>query len=153
MVNVNVLQHHTSRAVVELSPASISLRHKASTGAEPRATKPTPEQQSEPINSARIETPCEDCEDGLAIELVRSAIETLLRAPKAAPTVGGAAFWAGIDHFGFCRAVSLRSIVRFESHSRACSAGKILPLPAADQSCARNNGRVGPIPALSGIHR
>ena len=107
-----------------LKPAVINSRHKASTGTWPHAVIPAAVQVS-PINSARNRAACGGCGDGLAIELVRSAIETLLRAPKAAPTVGGAAFWAGIDHFGFCRAVSLRSIVRFESHSRACSAGKM----------------------------
>ena len=92
MVNANVLRRHTSRGVSELLPASTNLRHKASTGAEQHAVIPRAEQQSEPINSARIETACGGFEDGLAIELVRPVIETLPCAPKTEATVGGAAF-------------------------------------------------------------
>src|SRR5215469_9464456 len=96
MVNANVLRRHTSRGLSELLPASTNLRHKASTGAEQHAVIPRAEQQSEPINSARIETACGGFEDGLAIELVRPVIETLPCAPKTEATVGGAAFLAGI---------------------------------------------------------
>src|SRR6516165_10466105 len=91
-LNANVSRRHTSRGVAELLPASTNLRHKASTGAEQYAAIPSAEQQSEPINSARIETACGDCEDGLAVELVRSAIETLPRAPNRCRGLGGAAF-------------------------------------------------------------
>ena len=126
MVSANVLRRHTSRGVAGSWPAPIIMRHKASTGAELCAANPAAAQQSEPIRTARIETACGDREDGLAVELVRSAIETLPRAHDRACGFGGAAFSARIDHSGSCRSVFLRPPVRSESHSLVDAAGKII---------------------------
>jgi hypothetical protein len=89
-------------------------------GARQDATIPSAEQQSEPINSARIGAACDRCEDGL-VGLVRSAIDTLPRALALSGAEGAAFLTLTAHSAGALAAVAVwRRFLPWLSFSGGC---------------------------------